>query len=80
MLGEDMNGVVPEAIMLLLVSCSCDSLTKADVAEAQRSSSQLSRYLDTKPGDDVKEVDFGMTGLVYSSDRWLEMGVIAVSV
>ena len=72
MLGEDMNGVVPEVIMLLLVSlvsCSRDSLAKAGVAEAQRSASKLSRHLDTKPGDDVKEVDLGMTDVVDSSDK-----------
>ena len=83
MLWEDMNGVVPEAIMLLLVSlvsCSRDSLTKAGVVEAQRSASKLSRNFDTKPGDDGKEVDLGMTDVVDSSDKWLEMGVIAVSV
>ena len=50
-----------------------DSLTNVGVADAQRSASQSSRYLDTKPGDEVKEV----TDLLAISE--LKIGVIAVS-
>ena len=83
MLGDDMNGVEPEVILLLLVSLviwSKDSLTKIGVAVAQRSASQSSRYLDTKPGEEVKEHNLDIAGVVDSSELGLVIGVIAVNV
>ena len=78
-----MNDDDSEVVHFPLFSLVCllrDSYTEAGVAKAQRSASQLSRYLATKPGDEVKELGFCKTGVVDSSDRGLEIGLIAVSV
>ena len=83
MLGDDMNDDDPEAMrfpLLTLVFSFIDSYTDEGVATAQRSASQSSRYLDTKPGDEVKALDVCKTGVADSSDRGLEIGLIAVSV
>ena len=66
--------------LLTLVFSFIDSYTDAGVAKAQRSASQSSRYLDTKPGDEVNALDLCKTGVIDSSDRGLEIGLIAVSV
>ena len=82
MLAVDMNGVEPDAILPLLISlvrCFKDSLTKIGVALAQRSASQSSWYLDTKPDNEVKEETLAIAGVVDSLMFTLVIGVIVVN-